>query len=110
MTTDELELRGILRSELAPIHGRLDSIAVRLDGIAVKVDGLPLMSRALTVLQQDVRALRAAFNDFALTNVTKGEIEALHTEVDRVHADYQELGTRLITVERRLQEFLDKDK
>jgi hypothetical protein len=37
-----------LRSELAPIRAQLD--------------GLPVINRALTVLQQDVRSLRAAFH------------------------------------------------
>jgi hypothetical protein len=42
----ELTLEN-LRSELAPIRAQLD--------------GLPVLNRALTVLQQDMRSLRAAF-------------------------------------------------
>ena len=65
---------------------------------------LPLISRSLTVLQQETRALRGAFNDFARTNVTAGEIEALHADVNRVQAENANLQTRLATVERRLEE------
>jgi hypothetical protein len=58
--------RDDLRAELAPLRAQLD--------------GLPLIQRAVTVIQQDVRGLRAAFNDFALTNPTAGEIEACRRE------------------------------
>ena len=87
-TMTELTLE-ILRAELAPMrpHG----------------NGLPLMSRKLTVVHnKEVRAIKAAFNDFALTNPTKGEIEALHEDVNRVQAENMELATRLATVERLL--------
>jgi len=69
-----------------------------------QLDGLPLINRSLTVLQQETRALRAAFNDFARTNVTACEIEALHADVNRVQAENAELQTRLATVERLLEE------
>ena len=87
MTELTLEL---LREELAPIRAHLD--------------GLPIINRALTVLQQDLRGLRAAFNDFARTNVTVGEIEALHTDVNRVQAENAELAARLATLERLMRE------
>jgi prefoldin subunit 5 len=80
----------ILRAELAPMRAHLD--------------GLPLISRSLTVLQQEMRALKAAFNDFARTNVTVGEIEALHADVNKVQAENTDLAHRLATVERRLEE------
>ena len=83
------DLRLILKQELAPLQAKLD--------------GLPLISRSLVVLQQDLRSLRAAFNDFARTNVTAGEIEALHADVNRVQAENAELAARLATVERLLE-------
>lgn len=86
-----------LRTELAPMRAEIAAIRVR-------TDALPTINRALVVLQQDTRAIRAAFNDFALTNPTKGEIEALHEDVNRVQAENMELATRLATVERLLEE------
>lgn len=86
-----------LRAELAPIRAQLAAVQAH-------VDGVPLISRAIVVLQQDMRALRAAFNDFARTNVTAGEIEALHTDVNRVQAENAELATRIATLERLAQE------
>lgn len=87
MTELTLEL---LRQELAPMKAQLD--------------GLPFINRSLSVIQQDLRALRAAFNDFARTNVTAGEIEALHTDVNQVLAKQLEIETRLATLERVTQE------
>jgi hypothetical protein len=82
--------RDDLRAELAPLR--------------VQLDGLPLIQRAVTVIQQDVRGLRAAFNDFALTNPTAGEIEALHADVNRVQAENAELATKVATLERLVRE------
>lgn len=100
-----------LRSELAPIRAQFAGLETRLAALDAKVaplraqlDGLPLISRSLTVLQQETRALRAAFNDFARTNVTAGEIDALHADVNRVQAENAELQARLATVERLVDE------
>jgi hypothetical protein len=82
-----------LRIELAPIKAQIDGLQARLDG-------LPLISRAIITLQQDTRGLRAAFNDFARTNVTAGEVEALHTDVNRTQADNTALEHRIATLER----------
>jgi len=84
------DLRAILRHELEPIRAKLD--------------GLPFIHRTLTTLQQEMRALKAAFNDFARTNVTVGEIEALHADVNRVQTEGSELATRITTLERLVEE------
>ena len=84
-----------LRSELAPIRAQLD--------------GLPVINRALTVLQQDMRPLKAAFNDFARTNVIAGEVEALHADVNRVQAENTELSGAPATLERLLEQ-LQKER
>jgi ubiquinone biosynthesis protein UbiJ len=88
MTEDEFRI--VLREELAPIRAQLD--------------GLPIINRSLVVLQQDMRSLKAAFNDFALTNVTAGEVEALHADVNRVQAENAALEARLATLERLISE------
>jgi predicted RNase H-like nuclease (RuvC/YqgF family) len=90
----EDEFRTIIREELRS----------GLAHIQARVDGIPLINRSITVLHQEVRSLKAAFNDFALTNVTKGEIEALHADVNRVQAENTELATRIATLERIIRE------
>jgi len=100
-----------LRAQLVDLEAKVSSLDVKVSGLDAKVapmraqlDGLPLISRALTVLQQETRALRGAFNDFARTSVTAGEIEALHADVNKVQAENAELQIRLATVERVLEE------
>jgi hypothetical protein len=80
---------GHIRAEFAPMRAQLD--------------GRPLINRSITVLHQDVRSLRAAFNDFARTNVTAGEIEVLHADVNRVQAENGELAAKVATLERLVQ-------
>ena len=108
--TEVAPLRAQL-AELAPVRAQLADLRaqlVDLDGkvapMRAQLDGLLLINRSLTVLQQETRALRGAFNDFARMNVTAGEIEALHADVNRVQAENAELQTRLATVERLLEE------
>ena len=57
-----------------------------------QLDGLPLINCTVTVIRQEVRSLKAAFKDFALTSPTTGEIEALHADVNRVQAENAGLG------------------
>lgn len=89
-----------LRAELAPMKAQLNG----LPSIKAQLDSMPMLNRAVTVLQQEVRALRAAFNEFAKTNPTSGEIEALHFDVNRVQAENAELTHRLTTLERLARE------
>jgi hypothetical protein len=91
----------LLRGELAPICDELRRHSAQLDG-------LPILTRNIIVLHKEVRQLRAAFNDFARTNVTSGEIEALHTDVNKAMADNRALEVRIATLERRLDELISR--
>jgi hypothetical protein len=51
-----------LRDELAPIKAQLEA----LPKMRAQLDGLPLIGRKLSVIEQELRSLKAAFNDFAL--------------------------------------------
>jgi len=92
---------------LTAVEGRLTTVDERLTPLApmrAQRDGLPLINRGVTVLQQEIRSMRAAFNDFALTNTTTGEIEALHHDVNRVQAENAELAVKVATLERLVSE------
>ncbi len=93
-----------LDAKVSPMRAQLAGLDAKVSPMRAQLDGLPLINRSLTVLQQETRALRAAFNDFARTNVTAGEIEALHADVNRVQAENAELQTRLATIERLLED------
>jgi chromosome segregation ATPase len=101
-TLDERMAR--LDERTVTLDERTATMASALASIRAQLDGLPLINRAVTVVQQDVRALRAAFNDFALTNTTAGEIEALHLDVNRVQAENAELAVKVATLERLVRE------
>jgi hypothetical protein len=98
------DLKLAVERQFTAVEARLAA----LTSIRAQLDGLPLISRAVTVVQQDVRALRAAFNDFALTNTTAGEIEALHQDVNRVQAENAELAVKVATLERLVRELQER--
>jgi hypothetical protein len=98
------DLKTAVERQFAAVDERLATLAP----MRAQLDGLPLISRGVTVVQQDVRALRAAFNDFALTNTTAGEIEALHQDVNRVQAENAELAVKVATLERLVRELRER--
>jgi hypothetical protein len=81
------ELRAELRAALAPIHAELTFVR-----------------QSIIMLQQDTRLLRAAVNDFARTNLTAGEIQALHDDVNRVQSQNTELEIRMTIAEQFIKE------
>jgi len=83
---------------LAELDQRLGA---RLAAIEARVSGLPLIGEAITVLQREVRLIRAAINDMARTNITAGEVEAMHTDIDRALSEIRDLAARLATLEQR---------
>lgn len=90
-------LRAIdgLQAEFAPVREQLKIIEI-------KVSGIPLIAESTHDLRRDLRMVKAAINDMARVNITAGEVEALHEEIDKIQAENAELATRLATVERLL--------
>jgi predicted nucleic acid-binding Zn-ribbon protein len=108
MTDLDLErLRAVLRTELADMQADIRALRADVTPMRAHLDGMPMLQRNLTVTQQEVRALKAAFNDFALTNPTSGEIDALHSDVNRVQAENAELAVKVATLERLVRELQD---
>jgi ubiquinone biosynthesis protein UbiJ len=93
MTDDDL--RTILQAELAPVREQLKIIEI-------KVSGIPLIAESTHDLRRDLRMVKAAINDMARVNITAGEVEALHEEIEKIQAENAELATRLATIERLL--------
>lgn len=93
LTLEALQVE--LRSQLAPIREELARIHIY-------VNGIPVLGEAISLLQRDVRLMRAAINDMGRTNITAGEVEAMHTDIDRALAQIRELSARLVTLETRL--------
>jgi hypothetical protein len=97
-------MRDILRAIRDDIAAMKADIEAQLKNIRIGTDGLPVLGEAIETLRRDTRSLRAAFNDFARTNVTIGEVEAMHTDIDRVQSREMNILTRLATIERVLRE------
>ena len=72
-----------LRAELAPITGELASIARRLGAIEPLVAGIPIGHRGLEDLRHQTRQIKMALDDLAAVQMTSGEAEALHTDVNK---------------------------
>jgi hypothetical protein len=86
-----------LRAELAPIHARLAAI----EPLAA---GIPLIHRAIEQLRHESRQIKIAVNDIAAVQMTSGEAEALHGDVNKTMTKQDELEARLSVVERLLAE------
>ena len=82
---------------LAELAGVRDEIRV----MRAQLDGLPLVSRSLTIVDQNVRMLRSL-------NPTSGEIQALHDAVNAVQAEITELAAKIATLERLVAELQSK--
>jgi ubiquinone biosynthesis protein UbiJ len=99
MTDDDL--RTILQA-IAGLQAEFAPVREQLKIIEIKVSGIPLIAESTHDLRRDLRMVKAAINDMARVNITAGEVEALHEEIDKIQAENAELATRLATVERLL--------
>ena len=93
-----------LRAELAPMHTKLDALESAFAAMRPNIAGIPMIQRAVSVIQQEQRLLKAAINDVARSQMTAGEAEALHDDVNAVQATHMELETRILELERQVKE------
>jgi hypothetical protein len=77
-----LEILKVIQGDIAGIKG--DVAGLKNDMGAVKTE-LRVHSQTLDILLQEGRMLRAAVNDLARENVTPGEVEAIHYDLNRLH-------------------------
>jgi len=94
--------------EMANVRTRVDGLASEMTNVRIRVDGLPLLGVAIDTLRQDVRMTRAAINDIARINITAGEVEAMHTDINRTMSRQDAIETRLATLERLAEEQQNK--
>ena len=91
----------MMTSEMQDLREALALIIARLDSIDARVAGLPLIGNAIDVLQRDMRMVRAAINDMGRTNITAGEVEAMHDDIDRVQNQQRDIEARVRKLEDR---------
>jgi hypothetical protein len=92
LETLRIALVDHVRSEVAGVCSEVAMVRAR-------VDGLPIIGNAIDVLQRAMRMLRAAINDLARTNITAGEVQALHDDLDRALAKQADLEARVAALE-----------
>lgn len=106
MTEDELTQS--LRRELAPLRDELAALRRALDAMQPQVAGIPLIHRALETLRQESRQIKVAVNDLAAVQMTTGEVEALHADVNKTMTKQDELEARLSVLERLMRELTER--
>jgi predicted nucleic acid-binding Zn-ribbon protein len=95
-----------LEGQIVAIGGRVSAIDAQMVVIGAHASGVPIIGRTVSVIQQEQRQLRAAFNDFAQMNVPAGEITAMHEDIARLAIT--ELEARIVTLERLVRELQER--
>jgi hypothetical protein len=93
-----LEILNEIQGDIASVEA--DMSVLRSDVGEIRVQGIG-HTRLLGILQQDTRMIRAAVNDIAKTEVTSGEVEALHHDLNRLQQDFADLAARVEVIEKR---------
>jgi len=90
------------------LHGlQTDITVLKTDITGLKTDMAELRrqgnihARALDILSQDTRMIRAAVNDIASVGVAAGEVEAMHNDINRLRTEVTELTVRVDELEGR---------
>src|SRR6266481_3165188 len=87
-----------VKTDLAGVKTDLAGVKTDLAGVKTEVR---VHSRTLDILLQEGRLLRAAVNDFAKENVTPGEVEAIHHDLNRLPQEVSALTVRVEMIEER---------
>jgi len=77
-----------------------DLAAVKTDMVELRRQ-VGIHTRTLDILSQDTRMIRAAVNDIAKVDVTAGEVEAMHEDLNRLRHEVSELTVRIEELEGR---------
>ena len=93
-----LEILKVIQGDIAGLKTDMSSVKADLGGVKTEVR---VHSRTLDILLQESRLLRAAVNDFAKENVTPGEVEAIHHDLNRLRHEVSELTVRVEMIEER---------
>jgi SMC interacting uncharacterized protein involved in chromosome segregation len=107
--TELMHMRREMHSKFSEMQGRFDEMKGkfsemlgRLITLEAQVVGLPMIGESIAALQRNVRMLTAAINDMARVNITAGEVEALHTELEHLTAKQNEIEAQLLQTRERL--------
>ena len=92
--TDEPD--NLVLAHLRKLDTKIDRIANELTFVRATVGG---HTRVLNDLRNDVLSITAAVNDVASTDITSGEVRALHNSLNRLQQGFDELEARVTVIE-----------
>jgi predicted RNase H-like nuclease (RuvC/YqgF family) len=95
LMTDDF-LAQVLNS-LHSLHGEVQSLRHEIAALSATQK---FLRDDIHVLQQDTRMVRAALNYLAKENVTSGEVEAIHTDINRLNTRVFDLATEVEIIKR----------
>lgn len=78
-------------------------IAALKDGMLAAKTELRVHSETFDVLLQEGRMLRGAINEPARKNITRGEVEAIHQDLNRLRNEISALMVRVEMIEERVK-------
>src|SRR5215813_791457 len=87
-----IEILGGIQTDIAGIQ--TDITGLKTDMAELRRQG-NIHARALDILSQDTRMIRAAVNDIARVDVTAGEVEVMHDDINRLRTEVTELTVRV---------------
>ena len=87
---------NLVLAMLRRLDTKVDLISADMAELRRQVGG---HTRTLDVLTQDMRMIRAAVNDIAKVDVTSGEVEAMHHDLNRLRQEVSDLTARVELVE-----------
>jgi ubiquinone biosynthesis protein UbiJ len=93
-----LEHLQAIRADMASLTAKVDHISS--DQSVFRTEQRT-QSRTLNILLQEGRMVRAAVNDLAKENVTPGEMEAVHEDLNRLRLEMDSVITRIEQLEER---------
>ena len=85
----ELEILRTIQADLAEMRSELATLNRHVGD----------QDRLLNILQQDTREIRSALHDMARTNLTSREVEALHSDANRLQQGFADLEARFEVIE-----------
>jgi DNA repair ATPase RecN len=103
MTDLTLEtISTLLDTKFAPLYAEIETIKIQISGLPLVAQSLHEIREDSRQIRQELRMLRAAINDMARINITGGEVEAIHTDLQRIDFDLLDLKTRIANLEEKL--------
>jgi hypothetical protein len=94
----ELKILQTILESLTALDRRVEAVDRKVEAVDHKV------TRQHAILTQDVRMIRAAIHDMREAGVTKGEVAALHEDVNRAQQGLDDLAMRVEILEGQRQD------